>query len=225
MLKNLKVVATAVAAAGLMALTGATAAHATNATVTNGGTFHGTAGASRLVVAGGLGPLNCTNSEGYGTAANGTYTGTTSSPATIGRIVPVFSNCVGPLNLAFTVNCGAPSDDTTTDTMLNLIGAQTGGVTPGSITTISCTVTFTLTGCTAVIQGSVEGTYRNPVAGPPAVNGTLTVHAANQNLAVTSSGCTSIIPIAPASFGAPVGGGTGLTDLTYELTTAGPTIT
>lgn len=222
MLKNLKVVATAVAAAGLMALTGATAANATSVTVTNGGTFHGTAPASRLVVTGGLGPLNCAVSEGTGTANNGTYTGTTQSPATIGQIVPVFSNCVGPLNLAFTVDCGNPNNHANTNTMLNVIGAQSGGVTPGSITQISCTVTFTLTGCQAVITGSVEGAYTNPSG---STNGTLTVNTANQSLNVVSSGCPSIIPVASASFGAAVGSGTAIGNLTYELTTAGPTIT
>lgn len=222
MLKDLKVLAKAVVGAGLMALVGATAAEATSAVVTNGGTFHARSGAMRYVVTGGLGPLNCTTSEAYGTAVNGTYVGTTQSPAEIGGFVPVLSNCVGPLNLAYTWNCGSPSDDATTATKLNLIGTPSNGITPISILRISCTITFTLTGCQALVQGSVEGTYANPIG---STNGTLTVSTANQNLAVVSTGCPSIIPVASMNIGAAVGSGTGLGNLTYELTTAGPTIT
>lgn len=222
MMKNLKVAATAAAAAAAMATSGAAAAHATSVTVTNGGTFDATAGAMRYVITGGLGPLNCTNSRAYTTVSAGTYTGTTLTPAAIGALVPAFSNCVGPLNLAFIWNCGDPSDHANATTMLNVTGTPSSGATPISLTGISCTITMTLTGCQAVIMGSVEGKYRNPSG---STNGTLTVETAGQSLNVVSSGCTSIIPLGSVQLGAPVGGGTGLGSLTFELTTAGPTIT
>lgn len=217
MRNTLKLPLTAAAAACVLA--GVTATESAAVTVTNHvgdpvgttRTYSATAGTSRLVVNGSV-ALNCTNTGGTTSVTMGVYT----FPTTPGTTTPTFSGCVGPLGLTFTVVCppGAAS--------LNLISGPTGGTTEATLSGISCTVSLPLIGCSATVAGSVNGSYTNPTPTPaPGTTGRITVYTAGQSLTVSGSGCPAVIPNGSAQFGAPAGGGLGLTNINYF--TAGPT--
>lgn len=204
-----------VALAAGLALAGSVAADA--ATVSGGGSFSANAGSSRFVPsgsAGGASPFNC-GASGMDLEVNdGTYA---PLPANIGSAKLTFSSCTRPLGISMTFDCTS-----TPQSALVLSGSPVGGVSTGSITGIRCVMTVTLTGCPVVFEGSLPVQYANP--GVVNVNGRLTVQVPGQSLGVTSTGCSSMFPIGPYAFGAPVGSGTGLANLSYNLTSVGPTI-
>ncbi|MFA4929492.1 MAG: hypothetical protein WC558_13320 [Patulibacter sp.] len=209
MFSKMKAVMATTAAAGLLAIAGASAADA--ATIAPGGSFTGSAGASRLVVTSGTGiPLNCTTSTGAASITAGTFT----PPATVGTITPAFSSCIGPSGFAFTVTCSAAN--------LWLTGSPVAGTTAGELRNINCLVTFNALACSGRITGTVQGSYTNPVGTTAA---RLTILAAGQSLTTSASTCpAAILPNgAAADFGAPGAGSTGIANLTYVLGGSGTT--
>lgn len=217
MFGKMKTVAMAAVAASALALTAASGAQA------NYSQFHvgseanrlnqsgsmaisASAGASRLIVAGGA-QLDCTTTTAAGSINTGLYAN--SGTRTVGSVTPQFANCVGPLGLDFTVTCANTSSLEVTN-----IPTPFANTVAGRIVNISCSVEFELIDCTALITGSVNGSYVNPAT--PSTNATLTVFTAGQSLNVTSSECPDIIPVASASYGAPVGA-SGIGNITYTL--------
>jgi hypothetical protein len=217
MFSKMKAVAAAAAIAGVVALGGASNASAFNigtvGTPVGSGSMaiSASAGASRLVVNGAL-PLNCTTTAAASagpTPAIVTGGGFT-FPRTIVSIQPTFSSCVGPSGFVFTVACVNTSSLT--------VNSLAGSVTSGRLAGISCTISFTALGCTAVASGSVPGVYTNPTT---TAAGVLTVQTAGQSLTVSGSTCpAAVLPNGTAQFGAPSGAGTGLANLNYTLTGA-----
>lgn len=224
MFSSMKKAAVAVATVGALALAGASGAQA------NWSSFHvgseanrlnqsgsmaidATAGQSRLVVNGSV-KLECNITFGTGQINTGLYTN--GPTVTIGQIVPQFDDCTGPLGLAFDVTCTNPPGGGTTNLSLTNIPTPFAGTASGEITNIYCVVRFVLTGCTAVVTGSVNGSYTNPAT--PSTPAELTVFSAGQSLTVSGSGCPTIVPNGTAQYGAPVGSGTGLTNIDYEVT-------
>ena len=181
--------------------------------------FTGTAsGGSRLVIhgAGGDVNLNCTGATGSGTLAASPTAGTNPWTASA-TLTPAFSGCtVG--GTPFTVTCSAASLDTGTGPGAysggSTLATADGGVTQGTLTSISCTLKIGTTSCSTV-TGTVEGQYTNPVQATSTA-GKLTVFVAGQNLtaAKIGAGCAAI-PDGPAEFGTrtvPLG------DITYNVT-------
>jgi len=227
MFGKMKAAMAATAAAGLLALAGASAADA--ATITGGGAFTGNAPnppGARLTVTGPSGTvkLDCANATGSGTVNNGTYS---TFPANVGTITPVFNggttttDCNGPAGLGFTVTC--------TSATLQITGNPVSNTTPGEIPNVHCVITFPTIPCTATVTGTVKVSYTNPTGSP--ARGRLTVLdpnvAGNQALSISASTCPStILPNGTnnAKFGGAVGSGTGQGPLVYTLTTTGPTI-
>jgi len=206
MLIKMKAAVATIATAGLMATAGVGAAHA--ATITPGGTFSASAGASRFIVATGAGiPFNCTGSTGSATVTAGTY----ATPSIVGGVVPAFTSCLGPFgsSLVFACNATAPAD-------LWLLGSPVAGVSPGELRGVDCLVTFTALSCTFRISGSIPTSYTNP-SGTMAAR--ITTLVAGQSLVTSASTCpASIFPSnATVAFGAPVGGGGSVANLTYIL--------
>jgi hypothetical protein len=221
MFSKLKTMAAATAVAGLVGLAGAGNAHAvkvgTIGTPIGSGSMAitATAPSSRLVVHGPTGsiPINCTNTSATGSINTGAFG--TSYPITIGTIQPIFNNggtppadCIGPSGFLFAVSCVNTSQ-------LQVTGPVAGGVTPGRIAGIDCTISFTALGCTARATGTVNGRYQNPAL--PSTPGRLTVLAANQALNVVSGCPQNIFPSGPATFGGTGGTPTTVTDLVYTL--------
>lgn len=201
-----------VAFTGFVMMLGASSAGA--ATVAGGGPYAASGGAARLVITSGAGiPINCVSSGISGTFNTGVFT----PPATVGSAVMTFGACTGPSGLVMTITCNAP-----TAAVLRATGLPSGGTTSMAVTSIGCTLLVTATGCTATLSGSVTGSYTNPAMG---ANGRLKVAASGSSLTISSSQCQTILPNTTTDLGAPVGGTTGLMDLTYVLTTAGPTLT
>jgi len=227
MFSKLKTMAAATAVAGLVGLASAGNAHAvkvgTIGTPIGSGSMAitATAPSSRLVVHGPTGPIpiNCTNTSATGSINTGAFG--TSYPITIGTIQPIFNNggtppadCIGPSGFLFAVSCVNTS-------LLQVTGPPAGGppaVTPGRITGIDCTISFTALGCTARATGTVDGQYRNPAL--PSTAGRLTVLAANQALNVVSGCPQNIFPSGPATFGGTGTTPTTVTDLPYTLSGA-----
>lgn len=221
MFGKMKTVAMATVAAGALALTAASGAQANYSQFhvgseanrlnqTGSMSISASAGASRLVVAGGA-QLDCATTTATGSINTGLYAN--SGTRSVGSVLPAFASCVGPLGLDFNVTCTNPSPNTTSLEVTN-IPTPFAGTVAGRIVNINCSVEFPLIGCTALIQGSVNGSYVNPAT--PSTNGTLTVFATGQSLSVVSSQCPDIIPTGTANYGRPVGA-SGIGDLTYTL--------
>ena len=165
--------------------------------------FTGSAGASRLIIHGPSGDAayDCTASTGRGTL--------NPSPAmdpnpwlSAASLTPAFSGCT-VAGTPFTRTCatatlrtgtgpGAYSGGTT-------LATADGGVTSGSLASISCQLKIGTTTCSTV-TGTVQTTYTNPT--PPSTAGKLTVLAAGQNLTATGTACAAI-PQGSANFGSP----------------------
>jgi hypothetical protein len=217
MFGKMKTVAMAAVAASALALTAASGAQA------NYSQFHvgseanrlnqsgsmaitATSGASRLIVAGGA-QLDCATSTAGGSINTGLYAN--SGTRSVGTVAPQFSNCVGPLGLDFTVSCVATSNLEVTS-----IPTPFANTVAGRIANISCSVEFPLIDCTALITGSVNGSYVNPAT--PSTNATLTVFTAGQSLNVVSTECPGIIDPGVANYGSPVGA-SGIGNITYTV--------
>lgn len=225
MLKMMKRAVVVAAVAAGLALAGASNASAVNVGVlgtpvgSGSMTIDATAGSSRLVVNGSV-ALNCTDTRANGSINTGSYV--TTFPITIGTVQPLFSNvgggdCIGPSGFEFGVTCVNTSS-------LQATAAPTGGTTASQIVGISCVVSFTPLGCSATVSGSVKGSYTNPTAGSPATPGRLVVFIAGQALTVSGSTCPpAVLPNGTGQYGAPVGSGTGLANLSYTLTGANTT--
>jgi len=196
---KLGLVAAIVLASGAMA----SAASAADWQTANTGAFTGSAGASRLIIHGPAGDvaLNCTTSTGSG-SLNPSPPAGTNPWLNAASITPAFSGCT-VAGTPFTVTCavatlrtgtgpGAYSGGTT-------LATADGGVTSGSLASISCQLKIGATTCSTV-TGTVQTTYTNPTQ--PSTAGKLTVLAAGQNLTATGTACAAI-PQGSANFGSP----------------------
>lgn len=209
----------AVAAAGVLAMAGASSASAV--TITGGGVFSATAGASRLVITKTSGsiPLNCTTSGGSVAISSGTYT---TFPAVVGTATPTFSSCSGPSGLVYSVAC--------TQTSISFTGGPVGGTTPGTFP-VDCDITFVAgSTCKFKVTGSVNISYTNPGVTPPSpnTNGAVTIFVAGQALSVASTNglCGALAAVGDkADFGAPGTGALGLNNIVYRFTTVGVVVT
>lgn len=221
MYTKIKAALTAAAAVGVLALAGAAPAGAATVTIgpTGSGamTFGANGGAARFLFTGGSPTvvINCTVSSVSGSLNTGAYTVTPGLPTTVGTILPAFTNCVGPVGLTYSIICTSGSPQT----MFNLTSVPVAGTTPGSATSITCTLVQTATGCTRSLTGSVSISYTNPVA--PSTSGRVTFLTAGQSLTLTGSGGGAGCPASgPVDLGAPGVGATAIVDLPYTLTGA-----
>jgi hypothetical protein len=176
----------AVVAVASLAIVGQAAA--STATVSPGGAVTGTSGASQLTLNTAAKTLNCTTSGATATLASATGT----LPLTISsNLVPLFGSsfgggrCTVTGGIGITVACG--------NSTLKVTGLTSGGVTAGSITGISCTITVTGSSCRNVVAGGVVGSFDNATS-------ILTVATTGQTLAATGSTCTTLPNDASASF-------------------------
>lgn len=227
MLNSAKSVTIAIAAAATITLVGATGASA-NATSFHLGSeanrlsqtgsmaLSASSAASRIVVNGSV-KLECTTTTATGTTNTGLYTwpGGLGGTQVIAQFMPAFSSCTGPLGLSFTYACSNPGGGVTTDLAVTNIPTPFTDTVGVEIVNIKCVKTFTGTGCTVNLSGSLQGTYQNPAT--PTTNGKLTISTAGQNLTFSGSQCPAIMPNGTAQFGAPVGSGTGLANLDYTI--------
>jgi hypothetical protein len=154
--------------------------------------------------------LDCTNASAVGNLV------TSVTRQISNNINPRFSSCTLSGFLPFTVSC------TSTDT-LTTTNATGGGVTPGTLGNISCTITVTpLSGCSFVVEGVGSGPGTVPVSYSNSTN-QLTVLAAGQDLAVNSvpAACLGQVPTGPAVFTSPGGGNLVYNVLPNPLTVTG----
>jgi hypothetical protein len=127
--------------------------------------------------------VNCTASTANSTlsSASGPYAVTISTD-----LAPTFTGCTLPGRVSVGVAC-------TRTSVLAVTADTSGGVTRGTISSISCTITLS-SSCGTDVTGSVPGSYNN-------ANDQLTVLTAGQVLVsrpVTGSTCTTL----PAGSGA-----------------------
>ncbi|MFA4929378.1 MAG: hypothetical protein WC558_12750 [Patulibacter sp.] len=205
--------AAAVAAAGLVALAGASSANALNVgtigTPIGSGSMASTSsgGPARLVYNTGFGQaaINCTASTLSTSIATGAY----ALPATVGTGQLQFSSCVGPASLLYAINC-------TLTASVGFTAAPVGGSTVGRLSGISCVVNNISTGCTATIGGSVPLSYTNPTVSTPSV---LTTQVAGQAISALTTTCGGTTT-GPLQLGTPIGTGTTVTNQPFTFTGA-----
>src|SRR5690606_18041717 len=129
----------------------------------------------------------------------GATAGTYSFSSTAGWVEFRFDSCLAPIGLDVSVSC-QPA---------NLyVGALTAPGADGGLANVVCEIYVSLLGCSALLVGSVDAGYVNPV-GP--LSGRLVIPSLAQNLSVLNSQCSSIIPNGSAT----LSGGAGSLD--YEL--------
>jgi hypothetical protein len=110
-----------------------------------------------------------------------------------------FTGCTLPGGLRVTIGCSPTA-------VLSVTGLTSGGVTPISITNISCTISLTSApSCRTTIEGpgtakgSVGGSYSNST-------NQLTINTAGQSLASKNSTCTSTFPNGTVNLASSAGG-------------------
>jgi len=171
-------VATAILA-GTVALAGASSASALNAGTLSAPTGPGTlalsgsGGAVRIVVNSAV-QINCASSNLTVTLSTGIYT----APAYLGSGRFAFGSCLGAAGFTANSNCAL-------STSFNAASVSTG-----SLSGISCVISFPMLGCTANVSGTVPMNYTNPTTTSA---GVVTVPVAGQALAVSGSTCPPAI--------------------------------
>jgi hypothetical protein len=169
----------------LAAAIGMVAAATASATVSPTGAKTGTTGA--VTFAG----VNCTA---------GSFTGTWASSPTISTNMRLqFTGCTRPGGLLMTIAC-------TNTGVLSATGSTVSGITPLSITALSCRVSVTAAPtCTVTVTGSVTGSYSNISQLTIGAGGSLTGSGSTcvtlPNGAKTISGATyAVTPATTMSF-------------------------
>jgi hypothetical protein len=181
MLTRLRGAALTVAVVATVAVLGAGPAFAATWTVTPGGSVSGSAGTTTLKDSTTGTTISCSSSTATGTLKSGS--GLTNPIGSIAGIS--FSNCTGPLGLAFTASVTGPLP-------LNA-NSYSSGVTSGTITHIHGTVSSS--GCSAVIDGT-SGTADNGTVNATFTNSTsqLKVLTTGSTLHIYNvSGCFGLI--------------------------------
>lgn len=170
-----------------LAFAGVGTAAAATATVTPGGSTRGV-GTTGWELTAGSASFNCATGSFSANLASATG----ALPLALStNYQQAFSSC-RTAGISYTFQC------TPTATLSVLALTSSSGVTPGSITGLSC-VARLATGCTASITGSLPVSYSNP-------GSTLTVPIAGQAITVSNSTCGSAFPNGPATFSATGGG-------------------
>jgi hypothetical protein len=159
-----------------LALAASATASATTATVSSPGGKAGTTTAAwKLGIQGSSSSatVTCTTAKFYATLGNATG----ALPLTISNTYHQTGSGCTTAGVATTVDC-------TSTAVLKATGLSTNGVTPLSLSSLSCTVS--ISGCgSAKITGSLPATYSSGMS-------LLTFPVANQSLAVSASTCARI---------------------------------
>jgi hypothetical protein len=161
-------------------------AMATTANVSPGGSTRGV-GTTGWQLNAGSASFNCTT---------GTFSATLASSsgalplAVSANYQQAFSSC-RTAGVSYTFQC-------TPTAVLSVTALTSGGVTPGSLTSLNCTARLA-TGCTASITGSLPISYNNAAS-------QLSVPTTGQAITVSGSTCGSAFPNGPATFSATGGG-------------------
>lgn len=207
MFKKMKSTAAVIGVAAVAALGAAAPASAGTAVITSGGLVSTSAPSLRIVINGSV-AFNCLSGGTTATVSNGSFTGTPVALVS-SNVLASFANCLGPLGLAFTVNC-------TNTAQLGVTGNTAGGITPGVLRNISCVISFPAIGATANLSGSVNRSYNN--------TGVLTVLSSGQSLTVSGSTAPGIVPNGTAVIGGTGSGSLGVTNLPYTAGAVKPQI-
>jgi hypothetical protein len=168
----------------------AATAGATNVTILPGGSVVGRGTSSWELQLNSSGrTFNCVNAGFTATLRGGTGIITPFAIAT--NYQQTFSNCTATGGISYNDTCTATAS-------LNAVGATVSGVTPLTITGLSCTISIGGS-CTARLTGSLPASFDNATS-------QLTIPTTGQSITITGSTCTSIIPNGPALFSSATGG-------------------
>jgi hypothetical protein len=199
-----------VGAIAIGSLTAASAADAASVTVNPSPSAITSTATTQMIWTIGSTVLDCTNASAVGNAASSATTRTIST-----NVNPRFTSCQYLSFFTYNFSCAGNG-------VLQATGATVGGVTPGTLSKISCTITNSLPGCSFVLEGSGAG---NTGTVPVSYNNSthqLTMLAAGQDLAINSvpGACFGYMAPGPVTLSAPGGA-----NLVYNMVPSALTLT